>query len=458
MNKSIKLIVIILTVNLGLFAQGLSVDKQLVLNHSVDSLVDNYEKYSCFTANTTSFSEKYVSALFGLFEQKEKTIVPNDLPIFPSKQTFTLENYASAVKTQMPTGLDVMIRNLRKEDPVFNDNYVYVTILFDKNILGVYQNNQRFDQIVPMKGVIQLTSDCKSGKFQSLERISSETKPSMPGNISGRTDVNAGELGVFYSIEAQKDARFYNWKLPHGWKGKSLMNTIFVDLEASAQSGDIQVISVNDKGESEASSLYVEVNGTEKEVIAANSKNAGISLAGDLEIMYASGSGMFTKISPSFGGRAWVFFKIQDLKGNLSLNAKTGLGDVFYHFKVQNADLSNRKVYLNTIEFPIMLGIEKFFGQSFSASLFSGTNVIYPLNKTKTLKSPTPVGWISDLNLSYNFKFLNKYTSLYVGGRYNQMFGVKTDGKSADIGALGVYAGLKIDTRLIQNMLIKTNK
>ncbi len=86
--------------------------------------------------------------------------------------------------------------------------------------------------------------------------------PRKLGIITGNTIVCKGQSSITYIVPTATDATSYLWTLPPGATGNSLSNSITVNFGAEANSGEISVKGVNDCGEGEASSLFVQVNET----------------------------------------------------------------------------------------------------------------------------------------------------------------------------------------------------
>jgi len=84
--------------------------------------------------------------------------------------------------------------------------------------------------------------------------------PSAAGTISGIATVCQGQNSVTYSIPPISDATSYLWTLPSGAVGTSTTNSIIVNYEASATSGNITVSGTNSCGNGAVSTLPITVN------------------------------------------------------------------------------------------------------------------------------------------------------------------------------------------------------
>jgi surface protein len=80
------------------------------------------------------------------------------------------------------------------------------------------------------------------------------------GVISGDTVVCKNQKSVSYTIPEIKNATSYSWTLPNGATGRRIANTLYVDFDDNAVSGDISVKGVNACSESAVSKLHITVN------------------------------------------------------------------------------------------------------------------------------------------------------------------------------------------------------
>ncbi|NQT77705.1 MAG: VCBS repeat-containing protein [Bacteroidetes bacterium] len=83
--------------------------------------------------------------------------------------------------------------------------------------------------------------------------------PGDAGPLSGADEVCAGDELILYEIDAVPFATQYYWTLPSGAYGGSDSAAIYVSFTGLAESGEIQVIPVNDCGQGEASLMYIDV-------------------------------------------------------------------------------------------------------------------------------------------------------------------------------------------------------
>jgi photosystem II stability/assembly factor-like uncharacterized protein len=105
-------------------------------------------------------------------------------------------------------------------------------------------------------GTISVTPEnsCGEGPPQILE-VEVTNLPEQPSEIDGPQTVCVGNEAV-YSVENITGVEF-NWTLPDGWTGNSVLNSITVI--AGSNSGEITVSTVNDCGTSDSQSLGVAV-------------------------------------------------------------------------------------------------------------------------------------------------------------------------------------------------------
>lgn len=91
--------------------------------------------------------------------------------------------------------------------------------------------------------------------------------------ISGPTTICQGTNDVTYSIPAINHATSYLWTLPFGVTGVSVTNSITVDFDLTAISGDITVAGVNDYANGPASKIFITVNPKPVEPEISNTLN-----------------------------------------------------------------------------------------------------------------------------------------------------------------------------------------
>ncbi|MFA9391285.1 MAG: BspA family leucine-rich repeat surface protein [Prolixibacteraceae bacterium] len=106
---------------------------------------------------------------------------------------------------------------------------------------------------------VKVVNDCGESNETSL----AITVNSLPGNvieIIGKESVCQGENSVVYSSSPIENATSYVWTLPDGATGSSTTNSITVDFDTTALSGELKVKGVNDCGESKEVSLAITVN------------------------------------------------------------------------------------------------------------------------------------------------------------------------------------------------------
>jgi parallel beta-helix repeat protein len=99
---------------------------------------------------------------------------------------------------------------------------------------------------------------CDSSLVKTLNvTVNSSKAPDQPEDISGNTSICAGTTNT-YSIAAVSQATNYTWKLPDGWTGTSITNSI--NAMADEAGGNITVTANNRCGSSTAKTLSVTVN------------------------------------------------------------------------------------------------------------------------------------------------------------------------------------------------------
>ena len=103
------------------------------------------------------------------------------------------------------------------------------------------------------------SNSCGNGNTSTLP-ITISTIPLAAGTISGYSSVVAGQQNVVYSIPPVSNATSYSWDLPIGATGIYGGNTLTVDYNQTATSGNIIVYGSNSCGDGASSSLYITVN------------------------------------------------------------------------------------------------------------------------------------------------------------------------------------------------------
>jgi M6 family metalloprotease-like protein len=94
--------------------------------------------------------------------------------------------------------------------------------------------------------------------------------PSSAGNITGTTSVCQNQTSVTYTVPAIANTTSYVWTLPNGANGVSSTNTIIVDYNSSAISGNITVKGQNSCGFGLADTLAITVNSLPNNQILLN--------------------------------------------------------------------------------------------------------------------------------------------------------------------------------------------
>ena len=100
---------------------------------------------------------------------------------------------------------------------------------------------------------------CGNG-LSSVLQITVDPLPLTAGAISGSTTVCQGQMGEIYTVPAITHATSYIWTLPTGATGTSTTNSITVDFDNTAISGNITVMGNNSCGDGIISSLPITVD------------------------------------------------------------------------------------------------------------------------------------------------------------------------------------------------------
>jgi large repetitive protein len=100
---------------------------------------------------------------------------------------------------------------------------------------------------------------CGDGTISSLA-ITVNPVPGTAGTISGNTTVCQGESAVSYTVPVITSASSYIWTLPSGATGSSSTNSITINYNSSAVSGNISVNGHNVCGDGTPATLLITVN------------------------------------------------------------------------------------------------------------------------------------------------------------------------------------------------------
>jgi hypothetical protein len=176
-------------------------------------------------------------------------------------------------------------------------------------------------------------SGCGNGGSSSLA-VTVSPLPVAAATITGLNSVCPGQSSVTYSIPAIANATSYIWTLPAGATGTSTTNTITVNYDSSAVSGNISVFGVNSCGNGASSIKAITVSMP----VAAGNITGGISVCpGYNHIDYtispitnatsyiwtlptgATGSSTSNTISVNYGSSA--------ISGNIIVKGHSSCGD-----------------------------------------------------------------------------------------------------------------------------------
>ncbi len=115
--------------------------------------------------------------------------------------------------------------------------------------------------------------------------------PDPAGTITGSASICQGTSGVIYSVPPITNANSYDWTLPAGATiaAGTGTNSITVDFDATAVSGDITVAGVSDCGNGTASSFAVTVNPLPTPTLTAGPVGVCVGTTG---VVYTTEAGM----------------------------------------------------------------------------------------------------------------------------------------------------------------------
>lgn len=115
--------------------------------------------------------------------------------------------------------------------------------------------------------------------------FTTQSIPDAAGLISGNSTVCQGQQNVTYSVPLIKNATSYIWTLPTGAVGTSTTNSITVNYEKSAVSGNIAVKGHNEYHDGSPSTLAITVNPLPVNAGVISGNNA--VCVGDSSVVYA---------------------------------------------------------------------------------------------------------------------------------------------------------------------------
>jgi CubicO group peptidase (beta-lactamase class C family) len=140
--------------------------------------------------------------------------------------------------------------------------------LFNKTLWGHggrtlgYRNRMFYDPCmkVIICGLSNSDPSAVDGNTALLYKVLSDYLPACAGPISGTATVCPGQNSVSYTVPAILNATKYVWTLPNGFIGTSTSNTITINFDQTATSGNIMVTGENSYGQGASSSFYVSVH------------------------------------------------------------------------------------------------------------------------------------------------------------------------------------------------------
>jgi len=110
------------------------------------------------------------------------------------------------------------------------------------------------------QGLVKLTYSLNAISTSNNGLLTVNLFPDAAGTIAGATTVCQGQNTVTYTVPAITNATSYIWTLPAGATGTSNTNSITVNYDASATSGNITVKGNNSCGDGASSTLPITVN------------------------------------------------------------------------------------------------------------------------------------------------------------------------------------------------------
>lgn len=121
-------------------------------------------------------------------------------------------------------------------------------------------SNSDFNTVFSCSVSAQNVKWIASGAGVSEFTLPEDLLPLAPGSISGLSNVCQNQYSVAYTVPQISNATSYLWSLPYGASGSSTTNSIIVDFNSNAISGNISVCGVNSYGQGSTNTLPITVN------------------------------------------------------------------------------------------------------------------------------------------------------------------------------------------------------
>jgi hypothetical protein len=106
---------------------------------------------------------------------------------------------------------------------------------------------------------VKATNDCDDGAVSNQYSITVIPSVGSAGTITGDADVCQGAEDVSYAVEAIANAESYLWTLPEGANGTSITNSILLNFNDHAESGDLSVKGLNTCSEGAESKISLTI-------------------------------------------------------------------------------------------------------------------------------------------------------------------------------------------------------
>jgi hypothetical protein len=116
--------------------------QQKIIESKVDSVLDLYREYAGFTKDIDEdqLTEEYIQGFLNLFSSG-KTVIINDLDYTKATPPrITVDQYIEYVRDWYPGGLSIGVKTLKKDAPSFSDNKYHVVVRANKELKGLYKN------------------------------------------------------------------------------------------------------------------------------------------------------------------------------------------------------------------------------------------------------------------------------------------------------------------------------
>ena len=181
-------------------------------------------------------------------------VVTNSIGCSTSTQLNISENILTA---NIENNLDTICSNSKQINLTVNGGITPYTFYWTgpNSYISTNQNLNNINEIGIYNVTVTDAAGCSISKNTSINKL----YPINSGQIIGINEICQNESFIIYNIAPIVNATSYQWTLPNGVLGDSDSNSIQLNFNNNAQSGYITVKGINNCGESNISSLFINV-------------------------------------------------------------------------------------------------------------------------------------------------------------------------------------------------------